>query len=315
VTIEALQAALAAHNQWLPLRPAFALGRRTLGGVTATGAGGPEGHAYGAPRKLLLGLRFVDGRGRLITVGGKVVKNVAGYDLTRLLAGSAGTLGVITRVTYRTATRPERCAMISAAGGLEACAGLAAQALGSSLGAVFAAAEPEEGEDRWRLRIGFEGFPDTVAAQLAHAGTLLAAAGFEDAGTADYDVIDGPFGVLYSRIAERAFVFRAGVPADRAAEAARMLGRQAGRGPMLIDFGCGRILFGFWELEDAAWRGIGERMRALDGHVQIEKAPDEFKGRHDVFGPARPEWRLMHRVKEALDPRGVFCPGTMPGRR
>jgi glycolate oxidase subunit GlcD len=315
VTIEALQAALAAHNQWLPLRPAFALGRRTLGGVTATGAGGPEGHAYGAPRKLLLGLRFVDGRGRLIAAGGKVVKNVAGYDLTRLLAGSAGTLGVITRVVYRTATRPERCAMISAAGGLEACAGLAAQALGSSLGAVFAAAEPEDGEDRWRLRIGFEGFPDTVAAQLARAGAQLAAAGFEDAGTADYDVIDGPFGVLYSRIADRAFVFRAGVPADRAAEAARMLGRQAGRGPMLIDFGLGRILFGFWELEDAAWRGIGERMRALDGHVQIEKAPDEFKGRHDVFGPARPEWRLMHRVKEALDPRGVFCPGTMPGRR
>lgn len=94
-----------------------------------------------------------------------------------------------------------------------------------------------------------------------------------------------------------------------------MLGRQAGRGPMLIDFGFGRILFGIGELEDAAWRGIGERMRALDGHVQIEKAPDEFKGRHDVFGPARPEWRLMHRVKEALDPRGVFCPGTMPGRR
>ncbi|MCU0563404.1 MAG: FAD-binding oxidoreductase [Desulfobacterales bacterium] len=315
VTIDQLQAALAVHNQWLPLRPAFALGRRTLGGVTATGASGPERHAYGAPRKLLLGLRFVDGRGRLITAGGKVVKNVAGYDVTRLLAGSAGTLGVITRVVYRTATRPERCAMIAAAGGAEACSDLAAQALGSSLGAVFATAEPDDGAGRWRLRIGFEGFAGTVAAQLARAGALLAAAGFEDAAMADYDVLDGPFGDLYDRIARHPFVVRAGVPADRAAEAAGLLRRRAGEGPMLIDYGFGRILFGAGELGDAVWPEVGERVRALDGHLQMEKAPDAFKGRHEVFGPARPEWRLMHRVKEALDPRGIFSPGTMPGRR
>ena len=158
MTLGAVQAALAAHNQWLPLRPAFESCKAHLGGITATGACGPERLAYGAPRRLLLGLRFVDGHGRLINAGGKVVKNVAGYDMTRLVAGSAGTLGVITRVTMKTATRPERCAMISAVGVLEACAGLAAQVLGSSLGAVFATAEPDDGGERWRLRIGFEGF-------------------------------------------------------------------------------------------------------------------------------------------------------------
>ena len=314
MTLGAVQAALAAHNQWLPLRPAFALTRRTLGGITATGACGPERHAYGTPRKLLLGLRFVDGRGRLITAGGRVVKNVAGYDVTRLIAGSAGTLGVITRVTYRTATRPERCAMISAAGGLEACAGLAAQVLGSSLGAVFATAEPDDGGERWRLRIGFEGFPETVAAQLARAEALFEAADFGAVAAADYDVVDGPFGVLYARIAGHPYVFRAGAPADRAAEAARMLGQQAGRGPQLVDFGFGRILFGCRELTDAAWCEIGQRMQAIDGHVALEKAPDEFKERNDVFGPSRPEWPLMHRVKDALDPQRIFAPGKMPGR-
>jgi FAD/FMN-containing dehydrogenase len=314
MTLGAVQAALAARNQWLPLRPAFALTRRTLGGITATGACGPERHGFGAPRKLLLGLRFVDGRGRLITAGGRVVKNVAGYDVTRMVAGSAGTLGVITRVTYRTATRPERCAMISAAGGLEACAGLASQVLGSSLGAVFATAEPDDDCERWRLRIGFEGFPDTVAAQLARADALFAAAGFGAAEATGYDVIDGPFGGLYACIAGHPYVFRAGAPADRAAGAAQFLRRCAGRGPMLVDFGFGRILFGCRELTDAAWRDTGERLRELDGHVTLEKAPDEFKERNDVFGPPRPEWPLMHRVKDALDPQHIFAPGKMPGR-
>jgi FAD/FMN-containing dehydrogenase len=55
-------------------------------------------------------------------------------------------------------------------------------------------------------------------------------------------------------------------------------------------------------------------MQAIDGHVLLEKAPDEFKQRNDVFGSWRPEWPLMHRVKVALDPHRVFSPGTLPGR-
>ena len=70
MTIGAVQEALAPHNQWLPLRPPYTLMQRTMGGVTALGACGPERTAYGAPRKLLLGLKFIDGRGRLINAGG-----------------------------------------------------------------------------------------------------------------------------------------------------------------------------------------------------------------------------------------------------
>jgi D-lactate dehydrogenase (cytochrome) len=314
MTLGAAQAALAAHNQWLPLRPALGLAKRTLGGITATGACGPERLAYGSPRKLLLGLRFVDGHGRLINAGGKVVKNVAGYDLTRLVAGSAGTIGVITRVTLKTATRPERCAMISAAGVLEACAGFAAHVLGSSLGAVFATAEPDGGGERWRLRIGFEGFPETVAAQLARAETLLGEADFRAVETEDYDATAGPFAELYARIDGHSYVVRAGAPADRAAPAALLLRQQAAKGPMLVDFGFGRILAGSSEMGDASWQEIGQRMQAIGGHAVLEKAPDDFKARNDVFGPSRPEWRIMHRIKDALDPQHIFSPGTLPGR-
>jgi D-lactate dehydrogenase (cytochrome) len=314
MTLAAIQEALAPHNQWLPLRPAFGVLRRTIGGITATGALGPERLAYGAPRELLLGLRFIDGRGRLISAGGKVVKNVAGYDLTRLVAGSVGTLGLITRVTMKTATRPERCAAVSACGGPEACGSLAAQLLGSSLGAAFAAAAPDDGGERWRLQVGFEGFGETVAAQLGRAQALFEKADFRSVRVEDYDVLTGPFSGLYDRIAGCPFVLRMGAPPDRAGRAAAILRQQVPVETLLVDYGCGRVLAGSKDVKDESWREIGQRLRELSGHAVLEKCPDEFKTRHDVFGPLRPEWALMHRVKGILDPKHVFAPGTMPGR-
>jgi len=313
-TLAAIQEALAPHNQWLPLRPALGLLQRTIGGITATGALGPERIAYGAPRELLLGLRFIDGRGRLINAGGKVVKNVAGYDMTRLVAGSAGTLGLITRVIMKTATRPERCALASACGVPEACAGLATQLLGSSLGAVFAVAAPDDGSERWRLQIGFEGFGETVAAQIARAEALFEKGDFGSVRSVDYDILSGPFAEPYARIAGRPFVLRVGAPPDRAGQAAAILQQQARVVALLVDFGSGRIWAGLDELKDASWQEIAGRLHELAGHGVLEKSPDEFKQRNDVFGPPRPEWKLMLRVKDILDPKRVFAPGRMPGR-
>jgi len=314
MTLAAVQEALAPHNQWLPLRPAFGVLRRTVGGITATGALGPERHVYGAPRELLLGLRFIDGRGRLINAGGRVVKNVAGYDMTRLISGSGGTLGLITRVTMKTATRPARCSSVSACGAPDACSRLATQMLGSSLGAVFAAAAPDNGDGRWRLQIGFEGFGETVAAQLGQANALFGKADFSSIRVEDYDVLTGPFSGLYERIAGFPFVLRLGAPPDRAEQATSILRQQARVEALLVDFGCGRVLAGSRDLSDASWHEIGRRLQELAGHAVLEKSPDEFKARNDVFGPPRPEWNIMHRVKDILDPKRVFAPGRMPGR-
>ncbi|MFH0728756.1 MAG: FAD-linked oxidase C-terminal domain-containing protein [Pseudomonadota bacterium] len=314
MTLGDIQKALAPHNQWLALRPAFDLLRRTIGGITAMGACGPERFSYGAPRELLLGLRFIDGRGRLIRAGGKVVKNVAGYDMIRLLAGSAGTLGLITRVTLRTATCPQRCTAISATGTIDACANLATTVLGSRLGAVFAAAVPETVSRSWRLYLGFEGFNETVASQLNQALFLFAGAGFESERSDDYDVWCGPFTGPFAAIAGHSHILRAGTPSDLVAPAAQLIARQASAVSMLVDFGCGRILAGVDHMTDDSWKIIGRRIHELEGHVVLEKAPDEFKKRNDVFGPPRPEWHLMHRIKAALDPKHVFAPGRMPGR-
>ncbi len=105
-TLAAVEAITREHDQWLPLDP-FGSNDGTIGATIATGSAGPLATSFGLPRDLLLGLEFVNGRGEVVRAGGKVVKNVAGFDLSRLLTGSWGTLGVITEVTLRLYARPK----------------------------------------------------------------------------------------------------------------------------------------------------------------------------------------------------------------
>ena len=116
---------LAAKRQFLPLAPAFAE-RATLGGMIAASADSPLRHAYGSARDQLLGMEFVTGAGVAAKSGGRVVKNVTGYDIHQLLTGSLGTLAVITRLNFRTLPMPPQERMFVAAfaareGALEFC--------------------------------------------------------------------------------------------------------------------------------------------------------------------------------------------------
>ena len=105
-TLAEIRHTTAAHGQWLALDPA-AGDEGSIGATVATASAGPLANAFGTPRDLVLGLEFVMGSGAVARGGGRVVKNVAGFDLTRLLTGSWGTLGVITEVTVRLHARPE----------------------------------------------------------------------------------------------------------------------------------------------------------------------------------------------------------------
>lgn len=104
-TIAELDAVTAAHRQWCPLAP-WGGDAGTVGATVATATAGPYTHAMGAPRDLVLGLECVDGTGKVLRPGGKVVKNVAGFDLTRLMTGAWGSLGAITRVSLRLRALP-----------------------------------------------------------------------------------------------------------------------------------------------------------------------------------------------------------------
>ena len=104
-TIAELDAVTAAHNQWCPLTP-WGGDDGSVGATIATATPGPFAHAMGLPRDLVLGLECVDGTGKVLRPGGKVVKNVAGFDLVRLMTGSWGSLAAITRVSLRLRARP-----------------------------------------------------------------------------------------------------------------------------------------------------------------------------------------------------------------
>ncbi len=321
MSLVSLQEILGQHGQWLPLRPPLA-SRRTVGGIVALGACGPERLRYGAPRDLLLGLKFISGTGRLICAGGRVVKNVAGYDVTRLLAGSAGTLGFLTELTFRVLSLPECCLALTSSGSLAQCGTAAAGLLQSKLEPCFVVAVPQTSEvsktsevfGRWDLMVGFEGFRATVQSQAEGCRTLLDKAGLCEKSSQEYSPSEGPLGEVFDTLYQATFVLRADLPLDRVAgflsDHADLLRGSA----LLADFGCGRITASTSELADDAWTRWGEAALAAGGSVILDKAPEAFRQRHDVFGLARPDWQLGHKIKAALDPGHVFAPGRMPGK-
>ena len=115
VTLTDFNARLSENGQWLPLDPPDD-GRATLGGVVATGIGGPQQFGYGRPRGSVIGMKVVLADGGMIKAGGRVVKNVAGYDLCKLFTGSYGSLGIITELNFKLRPRPAREATVMAHG-------------------------------------------------------------------------------------------------------------------------------------------------------------------------------------------------------
>ena len=315
---KALQSHLQDQNQWLPVRPPFFTDSSTIGRLVALAPCGPERMFYGAPRDLLLGLRFINSSGQLITGGGRVVKNVAGYDITRLITGSAGTLGFITEATLRVSTMPERCAAITAAGSLGACAATALEILKSNCQPVFVCSVPDSQSaadpSSWKLIIGFEGFSQTVDYQIEKCSTMLQDGQLKVLEQADYPVHDGKFGEVYNNVSQFSFILRGDFLLNRAADFIEALNEELPVSRVFTDYGCGRILAGIDELSDEQWSRISILAGKHDGHVLLEKAPDEFKKHNDVFGLPNTAWSIMHKIKAELDPDNIFAPGRLPGK-
>lgn len=307
-----VQALLREHGQRLAFEPPdwTALlgntGQATLGGIIAANASGSRRIAAGAARDHFLGFRAVSGRGERFQAGGRVVKNVTGYDLPKLLCGSWGTLAVLTEVTVRVHPLPEceRTLVIGARNAATAVRAIGA-ALGSPCEVSSAAFAPRLG-----IALRLEGFAPSVEARSRMLEDILAEVLEAGPSTADRHWIDGPAsGRLWQEVggaqplAQHPIVWRLSVAPS---EAPRLLERIDPE-DYLLDWGGGLVWIGASRAEPARVRGALE-----GGHATLFKAPREVRSAIPVFQPlSAPLTAVSARVKAAFDPASRLNPGRM----
>lgn len=314
MTLAALQHHLAAHGQRLAIDPPSPE-RATLGGIVAANAFGPRRLRYGAIRDLVIGITVVRADGVVARGGGKVVKNVAGFDLPRLLCGSLGTLGLVAEVVLRLHPLPERSATVVARRLTAAEAGAATRAvLDARLEPVAAAALPDG--DRFTLAIRFEATGPGVGDALARvlAGPM---AGGEPVEGEEEATVWARHDLLRTSGDVRA---KATFPPARLDEAVAALQplRGALRGGALVLHPALGIAFVTGALDDAAAaagaidaaRGA---LRPGNGALVLAAAPAALRARVDVWGPPAAALEVMRRLKRELDPDGRLAPGRFVG--
>ncbi len=298
-------------------------GRGTIGGVLAANLAGPRRIKAGAARDHFLGFSAVSGRGETFKSGGRVVKNVTGYDLCKLLAGSFGTLAVMTDVTIKTLPRAESevSVMVLGLDDRQACVAMA-EAMGSSCEVSGAAHLPAH------LVMHFEGLKaqgqaatvlrlEGVGPSIAHRKSVLAAMmkRHGQVETLDEtasrrlwrDIRDAaPFG--HGLEADRA-LWRLSVPPARGFELGEMVSTGA---QMFYDWAGGLIWIGMPQAEDAGALQLRDAVAILGGHATLIRAPAAMRAAVDVFEPQdNGVAALTKRVKESFDPRGILNPGRM----
>jgi glycolate oxidase FAD binding subunit len=280
-----LEQVLAEKGQMLAFEPPHFGEHATVGGCVAAGLSGPRRASVGAVRDFVLGVKIVDGRGRLLNFGGQVMKNVAGFDVSRLMAGSLGTLGLIVEVSLKVLPRPvEEHSLwfeMSMEQALDAMNAWAGQPLPVSATCWQAG----------RLTVRLSGAGAAVAAARQKlGGDLLAESGdfWADLREQRADFFQRE-GALW-RLSVPSTTGALGLPDDQ-----------------LIEWG-GSLRWLRGEIDAASLR---DRLRQLGGHATLFRGGDG-ESDHDRFQPLPPALLGIHqRLKRAFDPEGILNPGRM----
>lgn len=327
-----IEAAVFAKNQRLAFEPTDLgpllggqPGKQTLGGVIACNLSGPRRIQAGAARDHFLGLEAVSGRGEIFKAGGRVVKNVTGYDLCKLLAGSYGTLSVLTDITIKVLPAPEETRTVlvydqddadalkvmtqalrsrhdvSAASHLPAAVayGLSGLTGSSEARAVTAirleGPEPSVAFRCQALREELTGFGDTDELDKTRSGTFWA--GVRDV----RPLIDE----------EPAAVWKISVPPQSGPSVNAGLSAKS-QGRYYYDWGGGLLWYACGEGQDASQEEVHRTAAAHGGHATLVRASHEIRAAKPVFQPADDgKHALTKRIKENFDPLGILNPGRM----
>jgi glycolate oxidase FAD binding subunit len=334
ITLDALQEALRRQGQWLSLDPPWSA-RATVGGVLAANSSGPRRHLYGTARDLLLGVTVVLADGSMVRGGGKVVKNVAGYDLPKLYVGSFGSLGIIAEATVRLRPLPDADRLaVARFDRLKDCGQAARAVMASDLmpsavelldGEALSALGPS-GPAASALFVGIDGDLPQVEWQCRELGRLMG-----DLGAIGLDILDGEARDEAWRaegeIALRAFdepvaVMKWGVlptqVADLVGQGAAAAQRNGLRSAFAAHATAGVVTALLSAGHDARrvvatlteWRRM---VNASEGHALLERAPLRVKEEVAVWDPPGPAFRIMERIKAKLDPKGILNPGRFVG--
>ncbi|HKY08338.1 MAG TPA: FAD-binding oxidoreductase, partial [Candidatus Binatia bacterium] len=313
MALGAVQSILAGQKQFLPIDAPFP-SRATVGGIVAANLNGPRRGYYGSVRDLVIGMKVVLPSGELIKAGGKVVKNVAGYDMCKLFVGSLGTLGIVTEVTLRLAPLAESAATFLAAGTAAQAQSFLGELFRSRLlpAAVFLVIEKPL--DPWRVAVRFEAFAETVKRQLADLEAISVRLGLdstvksaEDHEELWRDVRDFPLRperLMYRVAVPRAAVcdFAAQLRADNVVRTVV----DASIGIVWLDCAPVRAAIGvFPKIESLA--------RQRGGHAVVFSAPAALKRGINVWGTAPQIFPFMRDIKRQFDPHELLNPGRFVG--
>jgi glycolate oxidase FAD binding subunit len=303
-----LQAALGAQGQRLPIDPPHPQ-RATIGGIVAANSNGLTRGRYGTVRDWVIGIAVAYPSGKVARAGGKVVKNVAGYDLMKLHIGALGTLGVVVEVNFKVQARPEMDATLLAqfdapAAALEVGFKLAHQYLAPAAAVVL-----DRDAGRWTLALMLEGYAREVAAAKDQAVRIVREAG----GAVDEPDIPAGFWDAardWSSASDDEVVLRVIVPLT----ASPLVMAAVPPGARVLAQPASGVVDVRVPAQLAAQTLT--RLRAAagpEGQVVVTAAPVALKASLDVWGPPPPGFAIMRALKQALDPNGILNPGRFVG--
>jgi len=311
MTLRDLNAALNAERQWLPIDHAF--DEATIGGIVATNDAGPSRHRNGTPRDLVIGITLALTDGRLVKAGGTVVKNVAGYDLGKLVSGSHGTLAGIVDVTFKLVPVPQSSATLVA--WYADSTRLARDAAALDASQIEPAAfdiRVEDGERPYQLKLRIATSPAARDAQIAAAWALISGDGAVLTDVAER----ATWAAQLDTMSEGDATVRFGWLPARLPPVLTLLEEMRSVDGVGVTF-TGRVLgAGVARLtgEVAALAAAIGRLRgsADVGNVVLLRGSHDLKERVDVWGPGQASDRVARAVKKTLDPMGILNAGRGP---
>ncbi len=275
-----IETLLTQHGQMLPFEPPHFGPNATLGGCVATGLSGPRRPWAGAVRDAVLGIKLLNGKGEVLRFGGQVMKNVAGYDLSRLMAGSLGTLGILLEVSVKVLPRPAQ---------------------------EITLLQETDAETIQHKLIAWSRLPLPLSATLNHAGRLyLRLSGTTEGIQAARGQIGGDLledNAIWADVREQRLAFFTDEPLWRLALPS--IAHIALPGDWLSEWG-GALR---WLRTDQPAAKIRAAAATAGGHATLFRGHD---GSGEVFQPLPLGLLKLHRrVKHALDPHGIFNPGRL----